>query len=101
MLELDPEGSAYCVLSAQDAVEIAGIFTGEARAIWENSAKQNTDPARVDGDITKSCKLWTATGVLQTQQWGQSRQLASLPMRYGEAQRFGRLPRLTPLPPRD
>jgi len=65
VLELDPEGSAYCVLSAQDAVEIAGIFAGEARAIWESSEKQNADPARVEGDITKSCKLWTATGVLQ------------------------------------
>jgi len=65
VLELDPEGSSYCVLSAQDAMEIAEIFAGEARAIWESSEKQNADPARVEGDVTKSCRLWTLTGVLQ------------------------------------
>ena len=65
VLELDPEGSAYCVLSSQDAVEIAGIITTEARATWDSSKKQSAEPARVEGDVQKSCKLWVGSNVLQ------------------------------------
>ncbi|TXI92683.1 MAG: hypothetical protein E6Q34_06275 [Burkholderiaceae bacterium] len=65
MLELDPEGSAYCVLSVQDAKEMAEIVANEARVIWDTSDNKNAVPARVEGDIRQSCKLWVESGVLQ------------------------------------
>jgi hypothetical protein len=65
VLELDPEGSAYCVLSAQDASEIAAIISEEAQAIWNASDQSPVEPARVDGDVHKSCRLWAEPGVLE------------------------------------
>lgn len=65
MLELDPEGSAHCVFSMQDAIEIAGIVADEARAIWEASEKQGSNPARVEGDVSKSCSLWVGSRLLK------------------------------------
>jgi hypothetical protein len=65
ILELDPEGSPYSVLSAQDALEIAEIITEEARVIWDRSEKRLTEPARIEGDIQKSCKLWADSATLQ------------------------------------
>lgn len=64
-VELDPEGSAYCVLSAQDAQEISGIINDLAKAIWQASDKSPEPPANVDGDVYKACGLKTETGVLQ------------------------------------
>jgi hypothetical protein len=64
-LELDPEGSAYCVLSVQDAQEIAGIIAGEARVIWENSKETLGQAAEVEGDSSASCTLLVLSGVLQ------------------------------------
>lgn len=64
-LELDPEGAAYCVLSVQDAQEIAGIIAGEARVIWENSKEVLGQAAEVEGDSSASCKLQVRSGVLQ------------------------------------
>ena len=63
--ELDPEGSAYYVLSVQDAKEISGIIAHEARSIWDASEKQPAEPARVEGDVRQSCKLWVEAGILQ------------------------------------
>jgi len=65
LLEFDAEGSAYCVLSAEDASELAEIITKEARAIWEDSEKLAAVPARVEGNIQRSCKLWTEKGALE------------------------------------
>jgi len=65
LLELDPEGSAYCVLSVQDANEIGDIVANEARSIWEASDRVNGRPAQVDGDASVSCRLVTQSGVLQ------------------------------------
>jgi len=64
-LELDPEGSAYCVLSAQDASEIAAIICEEAQAIWKVSDQLPAEPARIEGDVHKSCRLWAEPGVLE------------------------------------
>lgn len=65
VLSFDPEGSAYCVLSTQDADDIADIIAREARAIWESSEAPAHEPARVEGDIRQSCRLWTRPGSLQ------------------------------------
>jgi hypothetical protein len=65
VLELDPEGSAYCVLSAQDAAEIAAIISEKAQAIWNASDQLPAEPARVDGDVHRSCRLWTEPGFLE------------------------------------
>ena len=65
LLELDPEGSAYCVLSAQDANEIAGIVANEARSVWDASERAFDRVAQVEGDASASCKLATESGVLQ------------------------------------
>lgn len=65
LLELDPEGSTYCVLSVKDAKEIAEIIADEARSIWDASEKQFAEPARVEGDVRQSCKLWTEAEILQ------------------------------------
>lgn len=64
LIELDPEGSAQCVLSVQDANEIAGIVASEARSIRDASDRVIDRPAQVDGDASASCKLVTETGVL-------------------------------------
>jgi hypothetical protein len=65
VVELDPEGSAYCVLSTQDAHEISGIISDLARAIWQRHGESPEPPATVDGDVYKACRLMTETGVLQ------------------------------------
>ncbi len=65
ILELDPEGSAYCVLSAQDARDIAGIIADDARTIWEASGKVHDQAASIEGDVYKSCRLTVESGVLQ------------------------------------
>ena len=64
LLELDPEGSAYCVLSAQDAKEIAEIIANEAEPIWEASGRALDRAAQIDGDVAASCKLSTEAGTL-------------------------------------
>jgi len=65
VLELDPEGSAYCVLSAQDASEIAAIIAEEARTVWDVSEKSPAEPARIEGDVHTSCRLWVEPGILE------------------------------------
>ena len=65
VLALDPEGSSYCVLSSRDAVEIAAIISEEARIIWEASDQLPAEPARVEGDVHQSCRLWVQGGVLE------------------------------------
>lgn len=65
ILELDPEGSAYCVLSIQDAEEIAGIVENEARSLWNSSGGEGNRPAQVDGEVNVACQLVTESGVLQ------------------------------------
>lgn len=65
LLELDPEGSAYCVLSVQDANEIAGIVAEVARSLWERSEGAIDRPAQVEGDTSLSCRLATEAGLLQ------------------------------------
>jgi hypothetical protein len=65
LLELDPEGSAYCVLVGQDVIEIADILASESRSIWEASDRVMGRPAQVDGDPNTSCRLTTETGTLQ------------------------------------
>lgn len=65
LLELDPEGSAYCVLSVQDAYEIADIVANEARSIWEASDRVNDRPAQVDDDANVSRMLVPEAGALQ------------------------------------
>jgi hypothetical protein len=62
-VEADPEGSAYCVMTAQDANEIAGIITEQARALWDASDKLPESQASVEGDA-RSSKLKTASGVV-------------------------------------
>ena len=62
-LEPDPEGSAYCVLTAQDAREIANIITELARTLWEASDKLPEPQAVVEAD-SRSSKLRTASGAV-------------------------------------
>lgn len=64
-LELDPEGSACCVLSAQDAHEIAQILTQEARTLWEACRGGASVAAKVEGDPASSCRMALARGTLQ------------------------------------
>ena len=65
ILELDPEGSAYCVLSAQDTQEISAIITDQARTIWEASDVAQEPPAEIDGNAYQACSLRTESGTLQ------------------------------------
>jgi hypothetical protein len=64
-LELDPEGSAYCVLSIQDAREIAEIVTDVARTIWQASGAAPGPAARLEGDVHSRCTLLLVSGALQ------------------------------------
>jgi hypothetical protein len=61
-IEADPEGSAYCVMTAQDASEIAGIITEQARSLWEASQKVTEPKAITEGDV-RSNRLTTDSGV--------------------------------------
>ena len=63
-VELDPEGSAYCVLSARDASEIADIITQHARSIWGLLPEADVRPAQVSWDSNASCLLVAESGVL-------------------------------------
>ena len=65
VIELDPEGSAYCVLSEQDASEIAEIIAEEAQTIWAASEQSPSEPARIEGDVHTSCRLWAEPGILE------------------------------------
>jgi hypothetical protein len=65
LLDLGPEGSSYCVLSTQDALDISGILTDEAKNIWESSNKANGKSAIVKGDVHSACQLTTNTGELK------------------------------------
>lgn len=65
MLELDPQGSPYCILSIQDAEEIAEIITNEACTLWDASDKKSSSTPKVEGDVQHSCKLWVESEYLQ------------------------------------
>ena len=56
-IELDPEGSLFCVLEVSDAIEIARIVSEEARTVWEESGQPRADAARVEGDVAHACRI--------------------------------------------
>ncbi|MBB3197287.1 hypothetical protein [Roseateles terrae] len=62
-VDIDPEGSASCVLTSQDAQEIAHIITERARSIWEASDRSPEPKASVDGD-SRAFRLTVASGVV-------------------------------------
>jgi len=64
ILEIDPEGSACCVMTAQDASEIAGFITEHARTLWEASNNVPEPEASVTEDSPRSYRLRSQSGVL-------------------------------------
>lgn len=63
LIEIDPEGSAYCVLDTQDAREIAEIVADVAKALRDVSAKTPEPQAVVEGG-PGTVILRSETGVL-------------------------------------
>lgn len=58
VLEVDTEGASACVLTQQDALEVAGILTELARSIWERS-DQSASFAPSLVMVSESACRWT------------------------------------------
>jgi hypothetical protein len=63
VLEVDPEGSASCVLTVQDANEIAGFIAEHAKVLWEASGRAQGPQPSAEG-TPRSYRLRTESGAL-------------------------------------
>jgi hypothetical protein len=64
-IAFDAEGAASCIMSEQDATEIAGLVAEQAKILWDASDKSPEPTVEIQGDVHSDCELRYASGALR------------------------------------
>lgn len=60
-IEVDPEGAEQCLLTLQDATEVAGVIASHAKAVWERVGQ--TQPFKQSFEaVGESAYRWRTEG---------------------------------------